>query len=128
MVNLNSSALSSDIRGISNPSPGFGYAYSLDESVRCYFFGGIMENGKKQMLTLEDRRRLIIDGIINVESFSEDYMELSSVLGRIEVEGKDLKIEELRQDGGKILIIGEIGGIFYRENKKAKGIFSKYVK
>ena len=87
-----------------------------------------MENGKKQMLTLEDRRRLIIDGIINVESFSEDYMELSSVLGRIEVEGKELKIEELRQDGGKILIIGEIGGIFYRENKKAKGIFSKYVK
>lgn len=82
-------------------------------------------NERKQTLMLEDRKRLIIDGILNVESFNEDYLELSSNLGRIEIEGSSLKIEELRQDTGKILITGEISGVFYKENKTLKTPFSK---
>ena len=84
-------------------------------------------NIKNQNLTLESRKKLVIDGIINVESFSDDYLELSSTLGSIGIEGNELKILELCQESGKILITGEISGIFYRENKKQKsflgGIF-----
>ena len=85
-------------------------------------------NDRKQTLMLEDRKRLIIDGILNVESFNEDYLELSSNLGRIEIEGSSLKIEELRQDTGKILITGEISGVFYKENKTLKTPFGKIFK
>ncbi len=80
---------------------------------------------QKQTLLLEDRKKLTIDGIINVESFREDYLELSSNSGRIEVEGSDLKIEELRQENGKIYITGEICGVFYCENKPGKRLFGK---
>ena len=88
-----------------------------------------MEIGdNKQTLVLEDRKKLVIDGILNVESFNDDYLELSSNLGRIEVEGSSLKIEELRQDTGKILITGAISGVFYRENKITKKHFGKIFK
>lgn len=94
-----------------------------------YFFGGKMEIiNKSQKLIIEDRKKLVIDGIINVDSFNENFMELSSNLGRIEIEGNNLKIEELRQDDGKIYICGQIDGIFYRENKPLKGFWSRFFK
>ena len=80
---------------------------------------------QKQTLLLEDRKKLTIDGIINVESFRDDYLELSSNFGRIEVEGSNLKIEELRQENGKIYITGEIYGVFYGDNKPARKFFGK---
>ena len=83
---------------------------------------------KKQTLLLEDRKNLVIDGIINVESFDNDFLELSSNLGRIEVEGQNLKIEELRQDTGKIHITGDVSGVFYKETKSPKKMFGKMFK
>ena len=85
-------------------------------------------NDRKQTLILEDRKRLVIDGVLNVESFNDDYLELSSNLGRIEIEGSELKIEELRQETGKILISGEISGVFYKENKTIKRPLSRIFK
>ena len=83
---------------------------------------------EKQTLLLENRKKLTIDGIINVESFREDFLELSSNSGKIEVEGSNLKIEELRQENGKIYITGEISGVFYGDNKPGKKIFGKMFK
>ena len=88
-----------------------------------------MENvSKNQSVVLENKKKLTIDSVINVESFSDDYLEISTGLGRISVEGKDLKIEELRQENGKILITGEIDGVFYKENKTKKGLFGNIFK
>ena len=38
---------------------------------------------EKQTLLLENRKKLTIDGIINVESFRDDFLELSSNSGRM---------------------------------------------
>ena len=77
----------------------------------------------KQTVLLESKAKLTIDGVINVESFNDDYMELSTNLGEISVEGENLKIEELRQENGKILITGEVNGIYYKSEKATRGIF-----
>ena len=79
---------------------------------------------KNQTIILEDKKRLTIDSVINVESFNDDYLEVSTKLGDICVEGNNLKIEELRQDNGKVLITGEISGVFYREQRPSKKLFS----
>ena len=83
---------------------------------------------KKQNVILENRQRLTIDSVINVKSFNDDYLIINTVLGEICVEGKELKIQELLQDTGKILVTGEISGIYYYEEKSNKGIFSKIFK
>jgi len=80
----------------------------------------------KQSVILENKSKLTIDGVINVESFNDDYLEISTKLGEISVEGSNLKIEELRQDNGKINITGEITGIFYKGEKSGRGIFGMF--
>jgi hypothetical protein len=50
-------------------------------------------------------------------------LELSTKLGAVSIEGNNLKIEELRQDNGKINIVGEINGIFYKGDKNTRGLF-----
>ena len=80
------------------------------------------------LLTLDLRKRLTLDGVLNVESFSEEFLVLKTTLGSLEVEGADMKIEELSQNGGKILITGQINGLFYKDTKVSKGIFKKMFK
>ena len=87
-----------------------------------------MQPEQKQTIIIENRRILTIDNVLNIDNFTEEYLEISSKSGQISVEGKCLKIEELRQDSGKITIIGEINGVFYHEEKNNKGIFGKIFK
>lgn len=71
---------------------------------------------------IKDKNTLEIDCVINVESFDEDYLNLSTFVGGISVEGHGLKIESLTKDDGKILITGEIKGLYYYEEKTKRGI------
>lgn len=106
-------------------------AYSLTRvcGVFLRFLEVNMENiDIKQTLTLECRKKLTIDGIINVNCFNDDYLELSSKLGIIGVEGENLKIEELIQETGKIYITGSISGVFYKQPKNTAGLFGKIFK
>ena len=88
-----------------------------------------MENlDGKQTVILENRKTLIIDAVNNVDSFDDNYLELTTKLGNISIEGKNLKIEALDQQTGKIYIVGEINGFFYSEKKAPKGFWNKMFK
>ena len=80
---------------------------------------------KTYMLTIRNRDRLELDGVINVEGFGEEYLILSTAIGELTVEGSDLKIESLTKENGEILIIGKINGLFYKEDRTEKGFFKK---
>ena len=79
-------------------------------------------HGLSHNIHLTDKKRLVIDRVINVEGFDEEYLSLSTHCGTISVEGHELKIESLTKEDEKIMITGEINGIFYVEGKNKKGI------
>lgn len=83
---------------------------------------------EKQNVILENRKSLTIDGVINVDSFADNYVELNSKMGAISIEGRDLKIESLDQHTSRIYITGEITGFFYSEEKASKGFWNKLFK
>ena len=83
---------------------------------------------KMHTLILENRKNLVIDGIINVVGFDDNALELNSNEGRIYIEGSELKIDELTHDNGQIHISGNINGIFYRAKKEELGIFKRLFK
>ena len=87
-----------------------------------------MDSLEKQSLILENKKLLTLNGVCFVESFADNFVELSTNLGVVTVDGKDLKIEALNQGTGEIRIIGEISGIFYSEAKSAKGFWQKLFK
>ena len=74
-------------------------------------------------LTVKERSRITLNGIMNVLSFDESYVTLETNEGRICIEGEGLKIESLSQNGGEIQITGRVNGVFYSKEKRGKGAF-----
>lgn len=83
------------------------------------------EDIKHTDLCVKERNKIILNGVINVESFDESYVNLATNDGRISIEGKGLKIESLSRDNGEIQITGRIQGVFYTEQNKTKGRFAR---
>ncbi|MBR4030581.1 MAG: sporulation protein YabP [Clostridia bacterium] len=75
-----------------------------------------------QNIILEDRERLSISSVLDVEEFCEDKITLETSLGYLEVCGADLKMNKLSVETGELTIEGEINSIIYTdESSKQKG-------
>ena len=74
----------------------------------------------KVTLTVKDRKNVVLDGVNNIEGFDETYISLSTDLGRVVIEGRDLKVESLSKETATIQISGHINGVYYSEDKGAK--------
>ncbi len=84
------------------------------------------QNG--QDVCLFSRRRMELTGICEVDSFTDEQITVTSELGMIAVEGKNLKIESFNTEHGTLKINGEFDSFYYYSRPDAdgkKGIFSK---
>ena len=81
-----------------------------------------------QELVIKDRKQLTLDGVINVLDFSPETMMLNTSNGTVVIEGKDMKIENLSKEEGRILVCGEIEGFFFKNLTEKTGFFSKLFK
>ena len=80
-------------------------------------------------MTVTDRHTLTLNGVKNVESFDEEFVSLATEGGRVSIEGNELKIESLSKDGGNILIVGRISGVYYSdEAPKGRGFLGRMFK
>ena len=66
------------------------------------------------------REMLFANGVLFVESFDETNLSISTVMGEMIVEGRNLKIEEFSKEEGKVRICGEITGYYYNEQPREK--------
>ena len=64
-----------------------------------------------QDVRLFSRKRMELTGIEEVESFTENSIEMRSSLGPLSVEGEGLKIESFSTEKGELLINGTAFGI-----------------
>ena len=73
-----------------------------------------------QQIVITDKKKIEIDFVTSVKMFDEDGVLLESPLGNISVEGRDLRIENFEKSTSKILITGNISGVFYLEKRTKK--------
>lgn len=71
-------------------------------------------------VVLEERRKMEITGICEVESFDEREAILKTSAGEMTVEGKNIKIEVLDTDSARVSLIGEIDAIFYSSEEQGR--------
>ncbi|MCI1944591.1 sporulation protein YabP [Clostridium luticellarii] len=86
---------------------------------------------KKSLLSLENRKKLVLTGIIEVISFNEDQIALNTNLGILNIKGKNLKMNKLDVQNGDVVIIGTINSCVYINNepkKKKHNLISKMFK
>jgi sporulation protein YabP len=82
-----------------------------------------MEN--KQQIIITDKNKVEIDAVTAVRSFDEDGVLLDTATTQISIEGSDLKIENFEKSSTKILITGNICGVYYlnkRDKKRGRGV------
>ena len=74
----------------------------------------------KQAVLISDKNRIEIDAVVSVKAFDEDGVLLETSLGNICVEGSDLRIENFDKASTRILISGNINGVYYLEKRMKK--------
>jgi len=80
---------------------------------------------KVQNLILENRERLSVSGVIDVESFNDESVIVDTELGVLVVRGMDLHINKLNIDSSELSIEGDIISCEYsdRDGSRSKGGF-----
>ncbi|MBE6973198.1 MAG: sporulation protein YabP [Ruminococcaceae bacterium] len=72
-------------------------------------------------LTLEERERLCITGVEEVESFDENTIVMVTVAGTLVVRGSGLHIEQLSLEGGQLQVEGQVESLNYEEDRGSRG-------
>ena len=77
--------------------------------------------GKRSNVTLENRKKLTINGVIEVVNFNENQILLNTDVGTMIVKGQELKMNKLDVQNGDVIITGKVDSLVYTNDKsKAK--------
>lgn len=81
-----------------------------------------MEEVKKSSLSIEDRKKLNLSGVLEVINFDEDKITLNTVLGTLTIKGEGLKMNKLDVQNGDVMVFGYISSMIYsgKSGKKSK--------
>ncbi len=85
---------------------------------------------KNQTLLLENREKLSLTGVIDVDSFNEESIVAVTDLGVLFIKGADLHINKLNLDSNELIVEGDIYSMEYSdsENGKSKSFFGRMFK
>lgn len=83
-----------------------------------------MQRSKPHQLILDDRKRLMVSGIEQVDCFDENQVVLYTVMGRLEIRGEELHILDFSTDGGDFSLEGKISALYYSDQQPGGGLFS----
>ena len=76
-------------------------------------------------LRLENREKLSVTGVREVESFDENAVVLHTARGVLIFRGENLHLKTLSIDGGQVAVSGTIGSLSYEEAQKIGGLFQR---
>ncbi len=75
-------------------------------------------------ITIHDRAALMMTAVSEVLSFDADFVTVMTPLGKVEIEGRELKITSMSSESGDLTVVGQIDGVYYSAKTGAKkGIF-----
>lgn len=75
---------------------------------------------KNHNAILENRKRLLLSGVTDVDSFNENQMLLFTELGELLIKGKNLHINEMNVETGDFSVEGDIWALIYGDKDKTQ--------
>jgi sporulation protein YabP len=92
----------------------------------------VLRDERGQNLYIENRRKLTLSGVSNVESFNELEIVVETELGVLTVKGSSMHMSRLNLETGDLIIDGSIDSCAYSEKRdlktKGAGFLSKLFK
>lgn len=80
---------------------------------------------------LNERQQLKVEGVLNVDHFSDAEVTLETTSGVMVVKGENLHIQQLNLDDGRLAMSGTVYSLVYAGDsalKKSKGLLAKMFK
>ena len=69
-------------------------------------------------LSLTERKKLTMTGVLEVISFDETMVVLKTALGILTVQGGELQLKQLNPEGGAVAVEGQIAALFYEQPRQ----------
>ena len=79
-------------------------------------------------LLLEDRQRLTVSGVSDVDSFDETTIVVYTDMGELTIKGEGLHISRLNIETGDLRVEGSVQSLTYAEQAAHSGFFSRLFK
>ena len=77
--------------------------------------------GSPHTLSLSERKKLTLNGVLEVISFDEQTVVLKTPLGNLVVQGENLQLKQLNPDGGNVAVDGEVFSLTYEQLRNSGG-------
>lgn len=77
--------------------------------------------GARHTVTMENREKISVTGVIDVLSFDEESIVADTDMGVLVIHGAELHVNRLNLESGDLLIDGEMESLEYQQ----EGAFSK---
>ncbi len=79
-------------------------------------------------LRLEERKKLSVTGVQEVESFDEETVVMHTARGVLLVRGRELHLQTLSVEGGCVVVEGQLEALSYAEPQKRGGFFARLLR
>ena len=77
-------------------------------------------------VVLEDRKKLSISGVMDIDNFDEQTAVVYTQMGELTIRGYNLHVSKLSVETGELTMDGEIWSMSYTEvGKKGGGVLSR---
>ena len=84
---------------------------------------------KQHNIVLENRKKLVMSGVLEVESFEDDVVELKTSKGDLTIRGENLKMESFISETGDLVVNGNIYAFVYlNDTSKKQGFLNRLFK
>ena len=85
-----------------------------------------IETKKAHTVLLENREKITLTGVTDVQSFDENAVQADTDYGRLEIRGEALQVTSLALESGGLTVEGKIISFVYTAApKNGGGLFSK---
>lgn len=86
-------------------------------------------NAVQHNVIMEQRNRLVLSGVNDVETFEEDNVQLKTTKGNLTIRGNRMKMESYQSEVGDLVMNGDIYALVYMNDSGTKeGFFSRIFK
>lgn len=76
-------------------------------------------------LTLNERKNLTMTGVTEVISFDDTAVVLRTCLGILTIQGQQLQLKNLSQEGGQLAVDGHISALSYEEPRTGGSVWRR---
>ena len=74
---------------------------------------------------IKNRKKISVSGTKSILELSDSFAALDTDLGKLIVEGSEIKIESFQKEEKTVYIIGNIESLYYQKAKLSSSLFSK---